>query len=108
MKEVYGIYDRRLGAYMTPMFAANDAVALRQFSASVLYQETPMQQFPNDFELHGLGRFDELVGRFKNFESANVLMNARQVIEAAHEEARENLVDEQSNDLAHRVATEGM
>ena len=106
MREVYAIFDRRLNAYMTPFFAANDAVALRQFSASVLYHETPMQQFPQDFELHGLGRFDELLGSFENFGSANVVMNARTVIEIAHDEARENLVEDR--ELAHKVDTEGM
>ena len=97
MREVFGIYDRRLGAYMTPMFCANDGMAMRQFEASVLYHETPMQQFPGEFELHGLGRFDELVGRFQNFDAPVVLTNARDVIEAAHEVARNAEVERSGN-----------
>ena len=108
MKEVYAIFDRRLNAYMTPFFAANDAVAYRTFSASVLYHETPMQQFPADFELHGIGRFDDLTGQFKNVGAAQVLVSARAVIEELHEEARENLVDKDANASGDKVGTEGM
>ena len=94
MKEVYAIYDRRLAAYMVPFFAANDAVAERMFASTVVFSDTPMVNFPADFELHCLGRFDELVGRFENFDSAVVLINAKHVILAAEEQARENAVEE--------------
>ena len=100
MKEVYAIFDRRLSAYMTPMFAANDAVAHRMFSGSVLYHETPMQQFPADFELHGIGRFDELTGRFSNFEAPHTVTNAKVVIEEAHELSRQAMVEAEEDGVA--------
>jgi len=55
---VYAIYDRKAG-YHLPLFnVPTDTDAIRQFTQIVTQSETPVSQYPADFDLVRLGVFN--------------------------------------------------
>ena len=70
---VYSIFDTKARAYMQPWYATNHDVAFRNCRASMTQPQSPMAQFPVDFNLFCLGQFDELTGEFhQNGEHMNL------------------------------------
>lgn len=55
---LYAIYDRKAQVYVPPFTAMNDATAVRMFSEAVVTSETPVSQYPADFDLLLLGAVD--------------------------------------------------
>lgn len=53
--DLYAIYDRKAQVYFMPFTAAHEAEALRTFAQMVVQSETPLSQYPADFDLLRLG-----------------------------------------------------
>lgn len=63
---VFCVHDLKANVYMQPWCAINDAVAIRQFAASVnpvsLDRSSPISATPEDFTLFRCGEFDDSTG----------------------------------------------
>lgn len=56
--QVYAVYDRKAQYYLPPFTARGDAEASRMFTDAVMTSETPISQYPADFDLVKVGSFD--------------------------------------------------
>ena len=52
---LFAIYDRKAQYYLPPFTARSETDALRVFNEAVLTSETPISQYPADFDLLVLG-----------------------------------------------------
>lgn len=87
MKYVYSVYDNKSKSY-GPLFAVgHDAVATREFGAVMSQPDCPFVKYPDDFELHRLGEFNDagfapdempLMG----YQDTRVVITARQWLDA--------------------------
>lgn len=57
--KIYAVLDRKLQAFYTPQFQANDAVAIRSLSDVLEKDGRIFSSHPEDFELWCLGTFDD-------------------------------------------------
>jgi len=64
-QQVYGIYDVKAGEYSRPVFYANDAQAIREWSDVCKEKNTMFFKHPGDFVMHCLGTFDTKSGKFE-------------------------------------------
>lgn len=55
---IFSIYDRKAQYYLPPFSARSEADALRTFAEAVVSSETPVSQYPADFDLLVLGSVD--------------------------------------------------
>lgn len=62
--EIYTIKDVKAGTYNTPFFQPTDVHALRAFKAEVnrAADGNMIYLYPEDFEVHHIGQFDEKNG----------------------------------------------
>ncbi|WNK14276.1 MAG: nonstructural protein [Microvirus sp.] len=63
--EIFAIMDIKVGAYMQPWFSATKASAIRSFENVCKDQSTTLGQYPADFQLFALGKFDDQTGLFE-------------------------------------------
>lgn len=63
IKEIYCVYDRLAGQYMTLTEFANDAVAVRAFREA-LKTVPGFKDHPEDLEIHRIGNFEDQCGTF--------------------------------------------
>ena len=73
--EIYAIYDKKSEAYDTPFFAHNEIFAKRRYILMAEEDRSPLRMWPNDFELHRVGRF--------NIKTACVIEENQLVLEGA-------------------------
>lgn len=59
MKLLYAVFDKKARAYGPIVSAAHDAVATRDFVAACSDGQSALSRFPEDFELHGVGEFQD-------------------------------------------------
>lgn len=62
--KIYSVKDTKLG-FTTVFTAPNNAVAIRMFADTCNQKDTLIAQHPADFELFGLGEFDQDTGTIK-------------------------------------------
>lgn len=55
--QIYAVYDRKAQYYLPPFTARGDAEAIRSFTEVVVTGETPLSQYPSDFDLVKIGSF---------------------------------------------------
>lgn len=55
--KIYAVYDRKAQYYLPPFTARGDAEASRSFTDAVMTSETPISQYPADFDLVRIGEF---------------------------------------------------
>jgi len=65
IQRCYSVYDLKAGAFAPPFFVVNDQVAVRVFAAAQTDPSHPMSRFPEDFQLHRIGEFDDETGNFE-------------------------------------------
>lgn len=63
--EMYCVYDRKLREYGAIWLAANPAVAVRNMQATLRGSGAMMEKFPEDFEVHKIGSFNNTTGEVK-------------------------------------------
>lgn len=59
---LYSLLDKKAGMYGQVMAQLNDAMMARMLREVMAPDSTPAR-FPEDFDLYGLGEYDELTGR---------------------------------------------
>lgn len=59
MKQLYAMYDVKARSYGPIFSVGHDAVAVREFGAACGAQGSVLFSYPDDFELHRVGSFDD-------------------------------------------------
>ena len=59
---IYVIYDARSNRYTMPMCYDNDPTAIRDFVTEASRPYTRTHEFPEDYILYNIGRYNELTG----------------------------------------------
>lgn len=69
VQQIYTILDTKAESYSQPVFAVNDAVATRLFSASVnRHEDTDLFHHPEDYQLYRIGEWNAAEGRVHGHE----------------------------------------
>lgn len=62
---IYSVFDKKSAKFGSPFLAANDKIAIRDFSLAVTSKsENLMTSFSEDFDLYRVGRFDDNSSEF--------------------------------------------
>ena len=64
---IFSVFDSAAGAYLQPFFAPTVESAIRSFRQSI-NSDGPFSQFPEDFTLFSIGKFDGATGQVAGFE----------------------------------------
>lgn len=73
--EIFSVYDRKAGYYLPLFTQRSEGEALRQFGELVTRSDTPLAQYPADFDLCRLGRMDLESGKLEAVFPADLLQN---------------------------------
>lgn len=57
---IYSIYDKKGERFDTPFFAHSDLFAKRRYLLMMAEERSPLAMWPDDFELHLIGRYNVL------------------------------------------------
>jgi hypothetical protein len=63
--KMYAVYDKNVGAYMSPFTSLNDNSAIRNFSQAALNPEA-FGKYPQDYDLFKIGEYDDSNAKFTN------------------------------------------
>lgn len=87
---IYAIYDRKAQYYLPPFTVRGDADAHRTFTEAVMTSETPISQYPADFDLVRVGSIDLESGLLATPENGMpvLLINGLVCLEVAQRERR--------------------
>lgn len=61
---VYVIYDKKVGEYNLPFYVRHPVQARRSFESTINTDGTVMHDYPEDYDLYCLGRYDVITGSF--------------------------------------------
>ncbi len=61
---VFSVFDSKVGAFLTPFFVANRAVALRSFMAACQDEASDFHRFAEDYTLFEIGLWESETGDF--------------------------------------------
>lgn len=64
---MYSVYDKAVGAFMTPIFFRSENEAVR--ALKVIGSDHSFRQSPGDYALYALGEFDDASGHFAPMRS---------------------------------------
>ena len=59
---IYACFDKKAQFFSTPFFMQNNGLALRGFEDMVNDAQTMAFKHPEDFDLYGIGKYDDSVG----------------------------------------------
>lgn len=59
---IYSVHDSKAEAYLTPLFAPTDGVALRMFVQAAQEEGHQFNKHAADFTLFKIGSFDQITG----------------------------------------------
>lgn len=60
---MYSTYDVKTGFYHPPIFCHNEGHAARVFASAFRDQNTTFGLFPEDYQMHHIGEFDDQTGK---------------------------------------------
>lgn len=80
---IYSIYDRKAQYYLPPFTVRSDADAERAFMEAVTMSETPISQYPADFDLVHLGTIDLDTGALTQDHMPRLMVNGLVALEQA-------------------------
>lgn len=80
MKKIFAIHDRKIEAYHTPTYQANEIEAVRGLTAFMSEQQSNLTRFSDDFTLYILGEFDEVTGKHILYEHPKFLISCNTII----------------------------
>lgn len=80
---IYSIYDRKAQYYLPPFTVRSDADAERAFIEAVTVSDTPIAQYPADFDLVCLGSIDLDTGMLTQDQMPRLMVNGLVALEAA-------------------------
>lgn len=70
---ICAVYDKAVGAFLTPFFTRSKGEALRSFTEACNDPKVPFGKNAGDFTLFGLGEFDDGSGLFNTGEPQRLL-----------------------------------
>lgn len=73
---IYTVHDTKAEAFLTPFFARNDAVAIRNFTAAIRDETHMFSRNAADYTLFKIGEFSEDVGAIHPADALENLGNA--------------------------------
>jgi len=76
--KVICVHDSKAQSYDRPFFTKNTVDALRSWSQICKDPDAPFSKFPSDFALFELGTFDQISGKFIQYEQPVHLSNVIQ------------------------------
>lgn len=85
--KIYAIYDRKALYYLPIFVAQTDADAERVFVGVVRDSDTPVAQYPAEFDLHRLGTLNLVTGYIEPEAPVGLLINGLVALTAAHRQA---------------------
>lgn len=59
MRKIFAVYDKKAESYGPLMALPHEAVAIREFENAVQQEDSPLRNYPDDFELHCIGSMPE-------------------------------------------------
>lgn len=71
---VCAMFDRKAGVYGQPIVVASVGVAVRGFTDQVNGVDSTVNKHPEDFDLYQLGWYDDVEGKFYNYENSACLV----------------------------------
>jgi len=77
--KVFVVYDSKVGAYMQPFFCRSIGEAMRSWENVCNDGKSMMSSHPADFTLFEVAEYDELTGRFGQFDALKSLGTALEV-----------------------------
>lgn len=72
---IYCIWDRKAGIALPAFSSQNDTSAVRTFTEAVMTSETPVSQYPADFDLMRIGTVDLETGTLTGLNPSDLLIN---------------------------------
>lgn len=75
---IYSIYDKKGERFDTPFFAHSDLFAKRRLLLLMEEERSPLRMWPNDFELHSVGRYNVLTNTL--IEEKRLLLECASVV----------------------------
>lgn len=81
---IYCIWDRKAQLALPAFSSANDVTAERQFVEAVLHSETPVSQYPADFDLIRIGTVDLQQGTLSGITPPQLIVNGLVSLTEAH------------------------
>lgn len=72
MRKIFGVYDRKIGAYVDFIVSVHDVDVVRQMTVLVRGGRTAQALFPNDFKIDVIGEIDDVTGEVINYDSVLV------------------------------------
>lgn len=105
MNAIYRLYNKELKGWSKPFFAIGDKEAVSMVRAALLYgSDAQLSLEPGAFQLHRIGRFDDIRGRIrddrclvcevgniplpKNFDAKEAIKNAQVQYDSRLEQGR--------------------
>lgn len=78
---VVAVHDSALDAFSRPFFVPTTQIAVRSFTDEVnrAAEGNAMFAHPEDYVLFAIGEWDDMTGRFSNYEDAQMLVRAKDV-----------------------------
>lgn len=84
---MFSIYDKAAGAYVSPFFMHNKALAIRAFADNVnSKEESNITKHPEQFSLHEVGEFDDSTGIVESKEQPEIVCTAHELKEPTQED----------------------
>jgi len=71
--EVFSVFDLKAGLYGLPFFMQNQALATRSFHQLAADSGSSVARYPGDFELRGLGVFDDVTGELVSIDPVTIV-----------------------------------
>lgn len=71
--EVFSIFDLKAGLYGLPFFMQNQALATRSFHQLATDLGSSVAHYPGDFELRGIGVFDDVTGELVSIDPVTIV-----------------------------------
>lgn len=100
---VFSIRDEKAGAYLTPVFFASVAQALRTFGDAVTNKDSGFSKHPEDYALYEIGVYDDNAGEIKGI-TPKFLSRATEFVETIADVAniyqRMNMLEEELKKLS--------
>ncbi len=78
---VFSVFDSKVGAFLTPFFCKNRAVALRSFMSACQDVGSDFHRYAGDYTLFEIGEWDPEKGNWKQHEAKQNLGLASQFLE---------------------------
>lgn len=63
--KIYSVFDTKSKLYSMPHFQPSDGVAIRDFSTACQDEKTKLNQYPSDFSLYAVGKFNVETGEIE-------------------------------------------